>query len=198
MLNRSKFFDAIKASLYGNKFTQGQVDGLNTILDACESANVEEKSLAYMLATVYHECNKTMQPIKEFGGRNYFLKMYDILGNARKAKELGNLTKGDGAKYFGRGYVQLTGKYNYEKAGLAICVNLVDNPDLALTAKNAADIMIFGMTKGWFTGKKLSDYFSDDTPDWKNARRIINGMDKAALIAGYAELFYAAIKASTE
>jgi putative chitinase len=54
----------------------------------------------------------------------------------------------------------------------------------------AIKIMFYGMTKGTFTGKMLSDYFNEETEDWVNARKIINGLDKAELIAGYAKDFY--------
>ena len=55
----------------------------------------------------------------------------------------------------------------------------------------AAYILIDGMVKGAFTGKKLADYFNAHTTDWRNARRIINGLDKADLIASIAKEFYA-------
>ena len=65
-------------------------------------------------------------------------------------------------------------------------------PDKAL----AAQVMFAGMSQGWFTGKKLSDYFKDGKADWKNARRIINGTDKADTIAGYGKAFYRALQAA--
>ena len=76
-------------------------------------------------------------------------------------------------------------------------VDLVKNPDRALDLKNAIPIMFVGMVQGIFTGKRLADYFNKTTEDWVNARRIINGLDKANLIAGHAKKFYSAISYTT-
>lgn len=65
-------------------------------------------------------------------------------------------------------------------------VDLVNNPDLALNPQIAAEILVVGMEKGLFTGKKLSTYINNESNDFVNARRIINGVDRAQLIAGYA------------
>jgi predicted chitinase len=193
-MNNDVFFTNIKRSLFGS-FSQSQVDGLNSILAACEILGVTDtRYIAYMLATAYHETNKTMQPIKELGGVSYLTKMYDITGSRPSlAKQNGNTSKGDGVKYAGRGYVQLTWKNNYLKAKLKLGVDLVNNPDLALDKDIAAKIMIYGMTEGWFTGKMLSNFFNDTKSDWKNARKIINGLDKADNIAVYAQKFYLAL-----
>ena len=72
-------------------------------------------------------------------------------------------------------------------------VDLVGNPELALETDIAARIIVEGMIDGSFTGKKLSDYFNPTTDNWKQARRIVNRLDKAELIAGYGKLFYRAI-----
>jgi hypothetical protein len=53
--------------------------------------------------------------------------------------------------------------------------------------------MFLGMMNGWFTGAKLSRFFNASTEDWKNARKIINGLDKADLIADFGRSYYAAI-----
>jgi putative chitinase len=50
------------------------------------------------------------------------------------------------------------------------------------------------MAECWFTGRKLGQYFDDDTNDPVNARQIINGNDDDTLIAGYHDLFLAALK----
>ena len=190
----ANFFAKIKP-LFGGKLTQGQVDGMNAIFSAFETKGVDDmRWQAYMLATVYHECAKTMQPIRENGGAAYFKKMYDITGaRPSLARANGNTAVGDGAKYYGRGYVQLTWKDNYKRAGVYLGIDLVANPDLALVPEHAAQIMCIGMLDGWFTGKKLGDYFTDQKTDWVNARRIINGTDKAQTIAGYAQAFYSAL-----
>ena len=99
--------------------------------------------------------------------------------------------------YYGRGLVQLTWNYNYEKMGKKLGIKLLENPDLALEVKNAIPILFIGMSVGIFTGKKFADYFSKTKEDWVQARRIINGLDKAQLIADYAQRYYGAISYTT-
>lgn len=170
-----EFFDVARA-MFG-KFNAGQVEGINALFDA--TRGLPQSHRAYIFATAWHEVNKTMQPITEYGGVKYFDK-YDT---GKLAAALGNTPAkdGDGYKYRGRGYVQLTGWANYERASRKLGVDLLNNPDLALDPKIAAKIIVKGMTEGWFTGKKLSDYTS-----YKDMRRVVNGVDDAALIAGYA------------
>jgi putative chitinase len=194
------FFDSIrKGNLLGPALTTDEVKGCEAILKACGNANWPVGWTAYALATAYHETAHTMQPIKELGGTAYFIRMYDIKGNRPTlAKAHGNTTPGDGAKYFGRGYVQLTWKDNYAKAEKLVPIpGLVANPDLALTVDNASKIMIRGMSEGWFTGKSCGTYMSKTGPattaQFTNARRIINGVDKNTTIAEYANQFQAAL-----
>ena len=82
--------------------------------------------------------------------------------------------------YYGRGYVQLTWKDNYAKFGSLLGIDLVNNPDLALNPTSAGKIICIGMAKGMFTCVGLSDYFGPSKDDLTNARRIFNGLDKAA------------------
>ena len=138
-----------------------------------------------------------MQPIKEYGGPRYFFRMYDPqspdVGRAALARSM-QARPGDGVVYFGRGYVQITWRVNYSRLGARLGVDLEHTPDLALQPNIAAQIMFDGMTEGIFTGRKLADYFGPSrTPDWHNARRIINGTDRAASIAGLARTYYAAL-----
>ena len=100
--------------------------------------------------------------------------------------------------YYGRGYVQLTWDYNYRDIGAALGMgeDLLIHPEKALDPDIAYKIMSYGMRKGSFTGKKLSDYIHDTICDYKNARRIINGLDQWALIKGYAEKLEAMLRAS--
>jgi putative chitinase len=191
------FFASLRQSFGG--LSQGQVDGINVLLPAMGAAQWPLAFAAYGLATPWLETDKTMQPIHERGGQAYFTRRYDITGNPAKARELGNLSPGDGAKYAGRGYVQLTGKANYRKAEAALGVPLVTNPDLAMKADVAAKILIWGMETGAFTGKKLATYLPHDRPanraEFGQARRIINGTDRADEIAGMALSFQRALEA---
>jgi predicted chitinase len=108
---------------------------------------------------------------------------------------MGNTTPGDGPRYCGRGYVQLTWKANYKKLGDLVGFPLVGNPDLAMRPDIAAEIMVKGMSQGLFTGKKLGDYITAEKCDFVGARRVINGTDHAKEIAREAEHYLTALQA---
>lgn len=184
-MNPTAFFAEVR-TLFGGAITQKQVEGTNAILDGFEQhGDGDIRHLAYLLATAKHETAHTMQPIYERGQKTYFNK-YEPGTDIGKA--LGNTVAGDGFRYRGRGYVQLTGRANYRKAGEKMSVDLLGNPDLALQPHIAACILIRGCIEGWFTGKKLSSY-----PDFKNMRRVVNGIDRASDIALVAEGFLRAL-----
>jgi putative chitinase len=192
------FFDAMRTGLLGPTLSATEVDGCNAILKAMEGAPISWA--AYALATAFHETASTMQPIREYGGSIYFTRLYDVSGSRPQlAVKMGNTCAGDGPKYCGRGYVQLTWKNNYARAGKECGVDLVQNPDIAMRPDIAAKIMRQGMERGWFTGKGFSDYLPRsghaDRASFTNARRIINGTDKAAQIAEHALKFQVALEA---
>ena len=182
-IDRGIFFIQIR-SLFG-RMSQSQVEGLNSLLDAVGGCLINEA--AYMLATAYHETAHTMQPIEEYGkgrGRDY-----------GKRLKMSRKPYSDTLPiYYGRGYVQLTWYENYDKAGRLLKLDLLRQPELALQADVAAKIMREGMFDGWFTGKKLGEYIGLRTAEYVSARRIINGMDKAQFIAGYAVVFELALR----
>jgi len=195
MIDRKVFFDSVRHSIFGGKLTTGQVSGLESILDYWESEKLTDlRQLAYILATTAWETAWTCQPISEIGSDTYFFGMYDKGGTRPTvAARLGNTVPGDGVKYCGRGFVQLTGRTNYQKMSVVTGVDLVNSPDLAMRLDIAAHILFYGMEHGTFTGKKLSDYFNETKCDWTGARKIINGTDKATEIADIAKKFYAAL-----
>jgi hypothetical protein len=200
--NPKAFFDKVRAGLLGPTLDQGEVDGCNAILAAC--AAWPEDWIAYALATGYHETWHTMQPVREVGSVAYFTRMYDPAGNRPGvAKQLGNTQPGDGARFCGRGYSAITGRGNYEKFDRKLGLNgaLVANPDLALKSTIAAQILEVGLRNGLFTGVSLGLYLPSDRTatraDFKNARRAVNGVDRADMIAGYALDFRTALDAGT-
>lgn len=199
IIDRKVFFDRVRISLFAGKLLSDRVDGLTHLLDQWETRHLGEdiRWLAYALATAYHETGFTMRPVTEQGGVVYLTYMYDPqspnLKRAALAKANGNIHTGDGVKYCGRGYVQLTWANNYRRIGDLIGIDLVGHPKRALEPDIAARILYEGMIGGWFSGVGLGHYFNERTTDWKNARRIINGLDCADKIAGYAKAFFAAL-----
>src|SRR6187200_1933269 len=102
------------------------------------------------------------KPIEEFGDAEYFTRMYE------NRPDLGNVRKGDGVKYHGRGYIQLTGRANYHAYGEELGLPLEQKPKLALEPATAAAL--------------LAAYFADHgipaaaaAADWESVRRRVNG-----------------------
>ena len=191
-LNRP-FFDAVRP-VFGGKLTQPQVDGLRLLVAEGKRRALPKQQIAYVLATAFHETARTMQPIKEYGGNQYFHDRYDPKGKKPHiARALGNVHRGDGVRYPGRGHVQLTGRRNYTKMGEWLDLPLAEQPDLALDPETSVKVIYEGMVRGMFTGKKMSDYITSTKIDYPNARRVVNGKDKARTIAGYARKFEAAL-----
>jgi NlpC/P60 family len=139
--------------------------------------------LAYILATCEHESKMGIY-LKEIGDNAYFTRLYE------GREDLGNNQPGDGAKYCGRGLVQCTGRNNYGKWSKKLGIDLVGNPDLASDLKNAVPMLVIGMRDGGYTGLKLSDSDRATGYDYWLARGIINGTDRADLIAGIAKKYY--------
>lgn len=187
--NRKKFFDGFREHI-DSSIEQEQVDGLEFLLGQMETDRLwkDLRHIAYALATTGHETAWSFQPVEE----GYYLPSAARVKAFQKSLRY--------YPYFGRGYVQLTWETrripNYSKASKALGVDFVTNPALVMVPENAYKILTLGMHQGWFTSKKLVDYISGSKCDYKNARKIINGLDKAALIAGYAVQFEKILKAS--
>jgi putative chitinase len=173
-VNRRYFFDRVRNALFAGSLTKDQVDGMTRILDYRDAKwpKMSDAELAYLLATVKHETAHTMQPITELGTDTYLRgKPY--------------------WPWIGRGLIQLTWKANYDRFN-------VDNPEDACEWPVALDIAFRGMIFGMFTGRKLSHYITPTHNDFVGARRIINGTDRANLIAGYARSFLDALTQSRQ
>lgn len=189
-IDRTLFFQGYKGKF--SRLNQKQVNALEAFLAAVEKygARLSLRELAYIFATTHHETAKTFLPLEEFG--------------KGKGKKYGRPV--NGKKYYGRGYVQLTWDYNYLKATQELIkqypaivadvesktsrkFDLVEHPELAMDVDVAAAVLIAGSVQGWFTGKKLSDYINANKADYINARRVINGIDKAKLIADHAQKY---------
>lgn len=191
MIERKTFYDDVRQDL--GPLDQGQVNGFNAILDEFEKRRAEFgiNDLAYMLATAWWETGKTMQPVREA----FYISKDFAKAEAWRKRNLRYYP------FYGRGLVQLTWDYNYRKAGQKLGFDFVKNPDKVMEMPLSVAIMFEGMKDGWFTTKALDDYIDDidesdaeDLREYTNARRIINGTDKAATIGALAVKFEKALR----
>jgi len=185
-MDRSRFYAALRrrdSGVFGTSLTQAQVDRLEAILTRLDGKRIELPQAAYILGTAYHESDRFRTMEEYASGAAY-----------EGRKTLGNTQPGDGTRFKGRGFVQITGRRNYTDWEKRLGVDLVGNPALAARLDHATTILIDGMMLGTFTGKKLPDYVAGAKKDYVNARRVVNGTDRSAMIAGYAKAFEAALK----
>lgn len=209
-----------------------QVDSLEKLLDyiAADDGWKCLPQVAYFLATIAWEtgvkhpkCGKivrTFSPVNETGTVDYFNKLYD------GRKDLGNIEPGDGALFHGRGFLQTTGRGNYEKSGQVVAEMVLEEGDLpesftlpdgitlpftftASSLKDYPSLLLIPRVSYFecsqrlrnrklsYTGKILDDYIhSDKDYDFLNARKCVNGTDKAGAIAELAKSILAALKIS--
>lgn len=180
-----------------SRLTASQYQGVDQLLAFIElDPEIQDlRWVAYMLATVKHECANTFLPITEYGANSYFAR-YER--PSAISVRLGNTEAGDGLRFKGRGYVQITGRANYARLGHALGLGdaFITQPALVLEPVSAYRIMSLGMRAGLFTGKKLASFITPTGCDYVAARRIINGQDKAAEIAHMAGKIEAALTAA--
>lgn len=182
----ARFFDHMRSGPpLGPTLSQGEVAGCERILAACAAAGFPLAWAAYALATLVHETAGAMAPVREYG--------------KGAGKAYGKPGRNGGQIAYGRGDVQLTWDENYERADRELALNgaLVADYDLALDPKVSARVLVAGMEGGWFTGKGLRLFLPQIArrEQFVAARKIVNGTDKAELIAGYAQTFQAALQA---
>jgi len=149
-----------------------------TILDECERQGLLRNQAAYVLATAFWETARSMRPVVEA-----FWKSEDW-----RRRNL---------RYYpwhGRGFVQLTWEKNYQRAARELGIPFDQNPSPALDPLNAAKVLVIGLREGWFTGKRLADYITLQRSDFVDARRIVNGTDRADNIARFAREYDAELK----
>ena len=161
---------------------------ISLILLECNYYGINDKShLAYVLASAQHESIMGQRMTEIWGPTP------DQLGYEGKN---GNKDRGDGFKYRGRGFVQITFRANYKKyeailATRGIKVNLETSPEMATEPFIAAIIISHGMSQGGFTTSRLSDFGTDGKYNFVRARRIVNAdvAKNGQLIAGIAQRF---------
>ena len=187
--NTGAFFTTVRNRMGGLK--QSQVDGITSILDAAERAHLPLAYTAYVLATPWWETNKTMQPVREA----YYLPNAEAWRKAHLRYY----------PWYGRGLVQLTWEFNYQKAddeaaaaGLIKPGEIMADPDLVMRPDIAAFILIRGMSEGWFTGVSLGKCLPMQgvatREQYMHARTIISGRDKADEIEDIAQVFERALR----
>lgn len=182
-MDRAKFFAGIRPLMPGNRLTQAQLHRIEAVLDGLEERNVPINQAAYILATAHYESDHFKTLIEYASGKAYE-------GRA----DLGNTQRNDGPRFKGRGYVQITGRRNYADWSERLGVDLVSRPDRAAHLQNAVPILIDGMLLGTFTGRPLSDAVNDHRTDYIQARRTVNGLDRATLIKSYALKYLRALR----
>jgi peptidoglycan hydrolase-like protein with peptidoglycan-binding domain len=177
-LSESGFdIDRIVASIPYPVIRKHARESIPLILSECRDREVRDRGqIAYILATAEHESHLGQWMVELDSGYKY-----------EGREDLGNTQPGDGPKYKGRGFVQITGRNNYAQWSQYLNLDLLENPQKAAEPEVAAKILVGGMKKGSFTGHRLQDYINEDKQDFYHARRIINKLDRAARVEAIAQ-----------
>lgn len=147
-----------------------------TLQRAAKKAGMKGAELAQFLAQVKHE-SWNFDRLKEKpqpGVKGYFAKRYDPKYAPKTAKILGNKHIGDGEKYHGRGFIQLTGRDNYRMAGDALGIDLINKPQLAERPEIAAKIAV------WYWQTRVKPYinnFADTSAVTKKINPAMRGVE---------------------
>lgn len=184
MINEQHFFEQLRQTKFITKLTQKQVDGFKCTIDTFDQLYPMEniKKLAYILATFWHETAFRMEAIEEYGkGRG--------LRYGKKVKLNGKPYTDTNNIFYGRGFIQTTWYDNYLAMGKRVGVDLIKHPEKLLEMELSAKVSIIGIMEGLYTGKGLDRYFSETVTDPLNARKCVNGLDKAKEIEKYYNKF---------
>ena len=214
-MDPARFFAAARRTIFKGGLKQSQVETCEAVLTEAAAAGAGLRETAYMLATARWEPGEDMVPKEESlfytsaarirtvwpsrfpteASAAPFVKNPRGLANKVYNGRLGNrMGSDDGWIFRGRGLAHPTGRDNYGRAGAKLDLPLLEKPELALDLKIAARILVVGMIEGWFTGVTSAE--AARTPGYEDDRRIINGTDKAAVIAAIAVQFEAALAAA--
>jgi Chitinase class I len=170
--------DALTSIEAGPQVTPEQV--ISAIIAECNALGLTLRTQhAYVVATTYWETAHTFRPVREA----FYLSDPDTYLRTKAYYP-----------YYGRGYVQLTWRSNYEHYGSITQSDLAANPDLALDPAIALFVLVQGFKLGAFTGHKITDYINSSGADFVKARLCINGTDRAADIAAVAERYLTSLQ----
>lgn len=150
-----------------------------------EKSISDVRQVAYILATLRWETANSYRPTTTRGWEHDFAERYG------------------GSRYRGRGYVPLVGEENYRRMNQALGLagtpqDLLQHPENAVNPQIAFRTLTYGMLNGSFTGRKLGDYVSSEKADYVNARRVVNGLDRAEQIAADAREFETLLRHSID
>ncbi|KSV89787.1 hypothetical protein [Sinorhizobium sp. GL28] len=218
-MNRAAFYAALRRStsgVLGRSLCPKQIECIEAILGEAQRRDTNLLHLAAIFAAAYHETGGAMRPVEENlnYSANRLTKVWPArfptlasaepyagkprkLANRVYGGRLGNVEADDGWRYRGRGLAQITGKANYAKFGI------VAAPEQASEMATAVNILFDGMTEGLFTGKRLSDFDTDESLSgaatgyrYAASRAIINGdiRQNGPTIEAYGRAFEAALR----
>jgi hypothetical protein len=192
MRDPKAFFDVVRSKF--GPLTTSQVMGFNLFIAEAERRKTYINYLSSLLGQVWWETGKTMAPVAEA----YYLG----------AKADAVRRKMRYYPFYGRGHIQTTWETNYRKSSqiwkemTGEDVDFVKNPDLLLQNKYSVPLTFEGFERGFWTGKAQDDFIDlidesddEDLREFANARRIVNGLDRAAELGQFALTFEKALKA---
>lgn len=160
----------------GNSSADREKHELNIVRECLRQGVKDKGQIAYLLATAFHESAQFTTMEEYASGADY-----------EGREDLGNTQPGDGVRFKGRGYVQITGRRNAQRYKDLLKIDFISNPKLLEKPHIAAYTLVHGVMNGIFRGYKLAEFVSGSRQDFINARETVNaGLDRASDIAGYA------------
>lgn len=180
--NRAGFIGPAKINLQQDfEFRRNQAEAnrnksAQAIIAAATAQQLSKPQMAYILATAEHE-SASFTTLEEFAS-----------GDAYEGRaDLGNTQPGDGPRFKGRGFVQLTGRRNYTRYRETTGIKLVELPIVMMNwPALAVFTMVDGMMRGVYTGQRLDKFVNSTKQDFFDARQVVNGHDRAQKIADQA------------
>ena len=205
-MDRAKFYAALRkgsSGVFGSRLSAAQVKGMEGILDAFTThGDGGRKTLAYALATAYHETARRMVPVREglassdAGARRAVNALARRRGSGSAVARYARPTGPYNHVYYGRGHVQLTWLENYRASSDDAGFDLVKHPDKMLDPLTSSRVLFKGLLDGRWNGRGKGLAFYLDKDDLRGARRTVNITDKWSAIAGYYQSFMKAIDAA--
>lgn len=175
----SRFIGQIKVNLQPNfefRRRQSQANrekSAQAMIEAAKAQWLSKAQIAYILATAEHESD-SFNTLEEYSSGSQY----------EGRNSLGNTQPGDGTRYKGRGYVQLTGRRNYTEYTRITGIELVKLPIILMNwPALSVFVIVDGMMRGVYTGRRLDEFVNNSKEDFFNARQIVNGHDCALKIA---------------